>query len=137
MEMKMFEKILPLLAKRNWSLFQIPDQQMSFITADRPLVLTFRNPSKVPAMYRHSPGFGLHDTEVLLPLSRKSVIAGTFDQPEIRVDADMNLVANANTKIIVHAPQHLYCYDSKFPYLSPGGQVFYDRFFFERMPAPG
>jgi hypothetical protein len=133
LEFRSMDTVLSLLVERKWSLFRSREPESPFITTDRPVVLTWRHPEKLPAPMRHSPGFQMLDTEVLFPLSKRAVIAGTFDQPEVAVDVSLPLVAMANTKMIMHAVDQLYSSTSRFPYFGQDGQAYNDCLLFQRV----
>lgn len=130
-EFQMIETILPLLALRKWSVFR-SNQKGHFITSDKPLILIWRNIENIPLAMRNSPGFGTQDTEVIFPLSKNTAIVGTFDKPEISLEVELNVIANANTKTIQNAHRQLYCHQSKFPYYGPDMKLHNDSHFFDQ-----
>ena len=87
---------LPLFAQRTWHLLVAAEDAPDFVTSTRPVLLRFTTP--VPAFY--SPGLGLKNTEVLLPLSRRHLLLGRFEESERIVVADSITVARANSLIV-------------------------------------
>lgn len=61
--------VFALLSKRSWRLIKAPDH-IDFIACDRPVYLEWENPEehKLPA------GFGLKDTLIMFPLTKKLIL---------------------------------------------------------------
>jgi len=108
MEFVGVEAILPFLAQRKWLLVRSTDESGPFITTDNPVNLTWKEPDKVPALFRHSPGYGMRDTQVYFPLSRNVALVGEFDGHEGEITGTKELVSLLNTKMLMFAYKQVY-----------------------------
>jgi hypothetical protein len=107
------ETIAPLLALRHWVLWVAQDGAGHFITSDRPVVLTWT--IEVPPFYEDSPGFGLENTLVVFPISKKLVIYGRFDGPRNAViPAGAEQVALINRMMSRSVVRFIYSTDEDF-----------------------
>lgn len=122
-EQTMHETALPLLAERSWMLYRVNPQEGHFITSDHPVSLTWRNPSEIPPLYRHSPGFGMRDTEVLFPLTKNLVLIGTFDGDSVYQKASPLLVAASNSRVANYCSRQIYSSKRSFTALSPQMEI--------------
>lgn len=122
-EEAMHETVLPLLSQRNWMLYRVDPAGGHLITSDNPVSLTWRNPSQVPAHYRHSPGFAMRDTEVVFPLTKNLVLIGTFDGHNGYEIARPKLVAAANGRIAAYCSRQIYSPKRGFPTLDSQMQI--------------
>jgi hypothetical protein len=86
--------ILPLLGQRLWSLL-IAQDGFEFIVSDHPVALTWSRP-RPPSFY--GPGFGVPETDVTFPLSRRLALLGTFEGPADRRVASRNEIARINSR---------------------------------------
>jgi hypothetical protein len=66
-EFRAFDKLLPILGQRIWSLIVAPVDGPEFICSDHPVTLAWKNKRDGPV------GYGLKKTEVFFPLAEKSV----------------------------------------------------------------
>ena len=113
--------ILPLLGQRNWVLIRATPGTGGFITSDHPVILQWtelrdRRPF-------HSPGFGLHGTEVVFTISHDIAMVGTFEDPHDMIDADVQQVALINGCIIGHGKRQIYARDDRFKYVGRDGKI--------------
>ena len=90
--------ILPLLAKRSWSLLVATPDAGDLICSDCPVSLVWS--SDMPDQSFWSPGWAMPSTEVTMPLSRRMAIIGRFDGVEEVVEIGRQGVA-ANRKSVV------------------------------------
>lgn len=75
-ELDTFDKIiLPLLGEGIWSLIIAPTEGTEFICSDYPVTINYKSGRDVPI------GFGLRNTEVFFPFSRRAGFYGTFENP--------------------------------------------------------
>ena len=81
-EIKLFETVLRLLGQRKWTLYVADGTYGEFITTDRPVVIAYIKPEKVPKYMRHSPGFALKNTEIYFPLTKHALLVGRWDAEE-------------------------------------------------------
>lgn len=116
MEMVQIDAILPCLFGRQWMLITSSDESGPFITTDRPMNLSWIKPDDVPPLYRSSPGFGLKGTEVYFPISQDLALIGEFDGEDKTIEANENLVAVLNSKMLFNLNAQIYApkFDFKF-----------------------
>ena len=132
-EFKTHDVVLKALMARKWEMHAIASDNVGcFVTTDRPVVLTWQNPKKVPAMYRESPGFGMPDTEILFPITKNLIVIGSFEGKDGTVSATTPFVAGANTKMIRHAFEQMYGPKKAIPYIGPDLKFYHDRNFLDR-----
>ena len=75
-EFHTFEKILPKLRQRTWSLFIAPSSGPGFICSDHPVTLTWRNSAN-----RAPIGYGLNNTQVFFPIGPRTGFFGVYEDP--------------------------------------------------------
>lgn len=107
-EFDSIDTILPLLAGRNWLLIRATEESGPFITTDKPVILTWKEPDKIPSFYRNSPGYGMNDTQVYFPVSKNVALVGEFDGHEIVFEGKRELVAALNTKMLMYTSKQVY-----------------------------
>lgn len=91
-EFKAFDKLLPILGQRTWSLLVAPDGGPEFICADHPVTLVWKDGRQEPV------GFALRQTEVFFPLGPYVGFYGTFEDPlapVVKLKPDYVAVMNA------------------------------------------
>lgn len=108
MEFVGIEAILPYLNQRKWLLVRSTEESGPFITTDNPVNLTWREPGKVPPLFRDSPGYGMKDTQVYFPLSRSMALIGEFDGHEGEVTGTRELISLLNTRMLMFAYKQVY-----------------------------
>jgi len=113
-ELKLFDKILPLICNRQWMLFKAPPGKTGFVTSDHPLCLMWSDPNKRGKFY--SPGLGLKGTQIVFPISNELAVIGAFEIDDGDADADDLLIAQINGSIIIHSTRQVYARDSDFMY---------------------
>lgn len=113
-ELKTFDKILPLIFHRKWMLFRAPPQATGFITSDHPMCLMWSEPAKRAGFF--PPGLGLKRTQLLFPISNELAAIGAFEIEEDEVDANDLLISQINGSILLHATRQIYARDSDFLY---------------------
>jgi hypothetical protein len=116
------QAILPYLFGRNWTLFKRPSGAGPFVTSDRPVVLTWRNPEEIPPLFRNSPGYGMTDTRVFFPLSQDMSLLGEFDGQDQVIEANEPLVAVHNTVMLQMSPR-IYAPKLDFPFMRSNGTI--------------
>jgi len=120
-ELKLSDTVLQLLGKRTWSFFKADPRTSGFITSDHPVALQWSD--NRPRGTFSSPGFGLHGTEVLFPISSDLLIAGEFGGSSERFEVSEKHVAAINYSLIWHADRQVYARDNKFSYMGQGGEL--------------
>ena len=107
------------LAKRNWRLWVASPGDAHFICCDDPVSI-FHAPPVMP--YRH-PRFDEPGTVVTFPLSRNTVLVGTFGSEEGIADVPVKAVAHTNTGTMGSARRFLYSPTDDFVWLGYGGRL--------------
>ncbi len=116
-EFQHIDIILPFLFNRGWKLAIASDGAGPFITCDRPVCLTWKYPEKLSPAMRHSPGFGMKDTEVVFPISKNMAIIGEFEIKNQIVTAQREMVSYINSRIIYFAISQVYVPDLSFGFI--------------------
>jgi hypothetical protein len=114
MEMRIFDKVLPLIFNRKWMLFKAPANRTGFLTSDHPVCLMWADPTKRGGFW--PPGLGLPRTQLLFPISNELAAIGAFEIDDMEMDADDLLISQINGEIILHATRQIYARDSDFLY---------------------
>lgn len=122
-EFKGIDAILPSLFSRGWMLCVAGDNAGPFVTCDRPVILDWKHPEKIPPFYKHRPGFGLKDTIVIFPVSQNMAMIGEFDTPNLVVIADRSVVSFVNTEVIRFARPQVYAPDLSFVFINTKGDI--------------
>ncbi len=125
-EGEMHDVVLQLLAQRHWKLYCALEDHGTFITSDRPVVLSFDCPENVPQLMRQSPGFGLQDTEVVFPLTSRYLLVGRFDGEDAVEDADTFVIGYFNSRVISHCFDRVFSQTLTFPYVIPPNELCFD-----------
>lgn len=103
-EIGLYNTVLQLLGRRKWTLYMVPGDYGEFITTSRPVVLAYIDPEKVPPLFRHSPGFGLKNTEVYFPLTKNALLVGRWDGDETTINrVNQPFVGVMNHQMIAHS----------------------------------
>jgi len=116
-EFELQKTVLKLLGNRLWTLYTCSGKYGEFVTTNRPVVIVYNEPEKVPAYLSHSPGFGLTNTEVFFPLTRHGFLIGRWDRGDRTEVSQQSFIASANTDMMSYsygqvfspAPQILHC----------------------------
>lgn len=100
-EIDLYKTVLQLLDQRKWTLYLVPGDYGEFITSSRPVVIAYIDPEKVPAYLRHSPGFGLKNTEVYFPMTKHALLIGRWDGDEKTINpVNQSFVGVMNNQMI-------------------------------------
>lgn len=102
-ELNTFDKILPILGERTWSLVIAPSDGPGFICSDHPVTINWKSGRKGHI------GLGSRESEVFFPLSRRAGFYGTFENPlkEV-VHAKQGNVATMNRRLVFNAERHVF-----------------------------
>jgi len=133
MELDMLDTVLPLVVQRKWTMYVSPDDNGQFVTSDRPVLLQYRDPANVPVMFRHSPGYGMPDTEIIFPLSRNHALVGEFDGDDDVVLAPPELVGVINTVMCATAYENFYSASRTILYKGSDRKLYRDSQIFRRL----
>lgn len=102
-ELKAFDKVLPLLGQRTWSLLVAPAVGPEFICSDHPVTIVWKDGRCAPV------GYGLKETEVFFSLGRRVGFYGTFEDPlPSIVHLNPAHVATMNTRVVMNANKHIF-----------------------------
>jgi Protein of unknown function (DUF4238) len=103
-EFDTFDKVLPLLGQRSWTLLVVEPDGPEVISCDHPVVVTHKDPGiNAPV------GLGTKNTELIFPISRELFLYGVYETPlktEVVISAER--VATFNTRIAFNAERHVY-----------------------------
>jgi hypothetical protein len=103
-ELSVFGDILRCLGARVWSLLNAAPDAPDFITCDHPVTLVFKDPKSEGPI-----GVGLHETELVFPISARHAFLGVYENPlKPVVSVKPKGVAAMNTRIIKHADRQIY-----------------------------
>jgi Protein of unknown function (DUF4238) len=102
-EVNAFDKLLPILGQRTWSVLVAPNDRPEFICSDHPVTLTWKTEKHGPV------GYGLKETEVFCPLGRRVAFYGVFETP-LRPIVKLKLghVATMNTRVALNAERQVF-----------------------------
>jgi hypothetical protein len=118
LELDMVQHIQEILGARKWQLWVSEKDAGDFVTSDHPVCLL--STSKGP-QGPFGPGFGMVETAVLFPLTRKLTLVGTFEGKDKVVSANREMIARVNVDIIRRAQRQVYSFDNQFSYATPEG----------------
>ncbi|MDH4416203.1 MAG: DUF4238 domain-containing protein [Acidovorax sp.] len=103
-EIGLHHTVLQLLGQRKWTLYIVSGDYGEFITTNRPVVIAYINPESVPLLLRHSPGFGLKNTEIYFPLTSRALLIGRWTGNEATVNpANQPFIGVMNNQMIQHS----------------------------------
>lgn len=131
-EMQLAPEVLTSLGERLWTLYVTNDRSGEFITTNRPVTLTYKDPSAISPMHRNSPGFGLPETEVYFPLTRNSLLVGRWDfgghwsDEVITESADINYVSAVNTHMLNNSLGQVFSRERKIAYMNISRNLCWD-----------
>ena len=114
-EFHAFDKLLPLLGQRLWSVLVAPPEGPEFICSDHPVTVVWKDNRSSPV------GFGLKETEVFFPLGRCVGFYGVFESPlnEV-VRCTPENVARLNQRVVMNAERHVYSSQESFAVWNEG-----------------
>lgn len=101
-----FKELTPILLSRKWSLAIAPDKTGGFICSDNPVSLVWRKPKPVPAIW--SPGFGMPDTELSVPLTRDFALISRFEGESEQGFATPKTIASINSRTGRYSARFVY-----------------------------
>ncbi len=122
LELSTFEKVLPHLFQRKWTLVKANEDAGGFITSDHPVCLKWAKAELQRGPY--GPGLGLAETELLFPLTSDFALVGSFEGLDTTTSADIVTVAQFNAVVMGFAERQLYAASPDFPYLGSGAMPF-------------
>lgn len=121
MELVGMDQISKLLHERNWKLVVAENDSSEFITCDNPVSLSWHYPDRIP---RHmSPGFGLKDTMVYFPVSKRLSLVGEFESENAISRGNKQLIAMLNGKIIGNCYKRIFAPNKNFNFIAKGHEL--------------
>ncbi|GAW94375.1 DUF4238 domain-containing protein [Calderihabitans maritimus] len=111
--------IAPLLMERKWSLVITDDKFGGFICSDNPVSLVWTVP--MPPFY--SPGFGMLNTEITVPLSKNFALIGRFEGEAQVGLATKKTVASINSRTGMYSKRFVYSAKKDFIWINKNGQI--------------
>lgn len=116
MELQTWEKVIHLLSARKWRLDILPEGAPNLITCDHPvsIIPLFEMPKSA---MQHPVGFGMAETAVIFPLTRRMSLWGAFEDRDITLDLDWLQAALNNSHTMRNADRQIYAYDDDFDYM--------------------
>lgn len=104
MLLKMWPALVPGFRARHWSLLFTRPDEAHFICSDMPVAITPTSPDFRP----HFLGFGLPGTELTVPLSRSTVLVGSYERPAITAEVDLETVRHINQRTLSFTERFFY-----------------------------
>lgn len=115
LELETLEKVIHILFERKWRLSLLSDTVMDLVTCDHPvcLISTIKRPEGLMGAL----GYGLRDTAVVFPLTRRMALWGTFEGDEEVRDCGELQAALYNAHVLRNAERQIYFYDQRFQFI--------------------
>lgn len=114
------ETIMKCLIPRHWGLMIASHEMPDFVCSDNPVSLAAGFRLSPPMT---SPGFGLAETAVLVPLTRRIVLVGRFEETPPLLPVSKQQVARMNSLTIMYARQWVFSPARDFIWLKPDGTM--------------
>ncbi|HEX7378594.1 MAG TPA: DUF4238 domain-containing protein [Pirellulales bacterium] len=112
------QTLVPHLAQRKWSLWFVENDGPDLICSDNPVALTWTVAHTGP----YPPGFGVPNTLVSCPLTRRTLLVGSYEGQRDAAPLDERAVATANSLTASNANQ-LYSAAEDFVWLMSDGRI--------------
>lgn len=113
--LQMTKELVPLLAKRRWSLIASVNSEDHFITSDYPVTLDWIKDQDSSSLF--PPGFGFPQTAVTMPLNKYMALIGVFEDLNLEVPGTTEAIAIINHTVIRHTFRFLYSPSDDFIWL--------------------
>ena len=111
--------LIPLLMTRNWSLLIAEPDDKFFICSDSPVSLMWTKPA--PAFW--GPGFGMPDTELLMPLNKKQALVACFEGKSKSYLAPIEVISKVNNRTRIFTQRFIISPEEDFIYLRKDGKI--------------
>jgi len=115
-EIEQHDRLLQHLGNWKWQVLEANKGSGGFVTSDVPVCITWSDGQDHGVF---SPGFGVPGTEVIVPISTKLALRGTFEGEENVVEADIFTVGSVNSIVISNAEKQVHAHDYSFNYVRP------------------
>ncbi len=116
--LRMSIALIPLLSERHWSLWLVRDDSPDLVCSDSPVYLGWAKQVKGPC----PPGFGVPNTIVTVPLSRRVALVGMFEPLLKRCEIGEVDVARLNLSTTMYGSA-VYSAEPDFVWLKSGGEI--------------
>lgn len=117
------------LYERSWSLL-IATESLDFVVSDHPVSLEWM----MGVQRGLRPGFASRETEVVIPLSKRTALLGVYARRAWRLRADTAVVAETNRRSVIGAGRFVYSADATFYFATGGGLCSSDRLLSDAAP---
>jgi hypothetical protein len=131
MMLNSIDTMISLLSSRNWSLWISADPMNNYICSDNPVTLTWSNGLPRPGLFK-GPGFGMNNTDVIMPLSKNIAMVGKFESNNGAI-ANGNVIANINTRVMMFASRHIYSNNESFCWIDKNNRLDYSANYLEEL----
>ncbi|MGE4106491.1 MAG: DUF4238 domain-containing protein [Bacteriovoracia bacterium] len=109
-------RLAPLLAKRDWCILVASSGQ--FITSDQPVLVHWSRRVRI----KHGRGFGSESNELIVPLSPRICLSGTFEPGQKKAILSADSVSKLNAEISKSPCKFLFFRDKNFLQIKPNGR---------------
>ncbi len=116
--LRMWIVLIPVLVERQWSLWLVSDDGPDLVCSDSPVYLGWRKQVGGP----YSPGFGIPETIVTVPLSRRVALVGVFEPLPKRREIGKAEVARLNLSTVMYGST-VYSAEPDFVCLTSDGKI--------------
>ncbi|HYF90645.1 MAG TPA: DUF4238 domain-containing protein [Symbiobacteriaceae bacterium] len=114
-----WQTLIPMVQAREWSVVVAPEGE-SFICSEEPVSLV--STVELPDFWS-SPGFGMRNTELTMPVSKSVMLVGRFQQMEPVVTTDRHGMAALNSRTGMYAERWIFSPYADFSWLRKDGKV--------------
>ena len=104
--------------RRNWVVLKAPQDTGGIVTSDHPVSLTWSDPEMQGS--GRGPGLAAKNTDIIVPISHRLALIGSFDLEEGELDITEEMVTHLNDRIIGGSHHQVYAHDLNFTYVRNG-----------------
>lgn len=113
LELQAIDNLLPYLFQRTWSLLIASENAGYFICSDYPVSILQETED---GLYLYATGYGLSNTEVILPLNREMAFSGRFNGTSCVIEVDESVVTSINGRTVQLAERQIYSSEKIFKF---------------------
>ncbi|MHB9145463.1 MAG: DUF4238 domain-containing protein [Symbiobacteriia bacterium] len=114
--------VAPLLIQRSWTVLVARKDAGDLICSDHPVSLVWTDAALMKQSF-YSPGFGLRNTVVTVPLTRRIALWGSWGSGRRVSSLGPRDVAAINSRTAMYAQRHIYSARRDFDYIDKLGRV--------------
>lgn len=103
-EFSAIDKVYNCLLQRNWILIRNEDENVNFVTSDRPV----KNIWSDNSFYKYGPGFCLKKSELYFPLTRDIMLRGSYKLKSANIHVNREMVATLNNLQLMYRYRFIY-----------------------------